>query len=59
MLVDYLDADPRWHALTRTDKWAAFERMSEGSLAEDWFDQPFFPPPMARWRRALRRLSKL
>ena len=40
-LVDVLDADPRWAILRRSEKWAAYERQSEGSLSEDWFQQPF------------------
>ncbi|MBV8981369.1 MAG: class I SAM-dependent methyltransferase [Acidimicrobiia bacterium] len=41
-VVDYLDVDPRWKPLARTQKWAAFERLADGNLAEDWYDQPFF-----------------
>ena len=41
-VVEFLDADPRWRGLAHTDKWAAFERLSEGVLAEDWYDQPFY-----------------
>jgi predicted O-methyltransferase YrrM len=59
IMADFLDADPRWQPVGRTDKWAAFERLSEGPLAEDWYVQPFFPPPRARWRRLLRRLSEV
>jgi hypothetical protein len=60
MVVDYLDADPRWRSLMRTPKWAAFERLNDGPLAEDWYDQPFLtlpPPPL--WKRALGRLKNL
>jgi hypothetical protein len=64
-LVDYLDADPRWLGLKRTPKWAAFERRSDGDLAEDWYDQGFYSRSaglravLARtWRsRGRRRLS--
>jgi hypothetical protein len=41
-VVDYLDADPRWRGLAQTSKWAAFERLTDGPLAEDWYDQPFY-----------------
>ncbi|MCA2211355.1 class I SAM-dependent methyltransferase [Jidongwangia harbinensis] len=43
-LVDFLDRDPRWVELHRTDKWAAWRRESAGTLAEEWTDQPFFSP---------------
>jgi len=64
-VVDFLDADPRWRALTRTHKWAAFERLADGALGEDWYDQPFYAgsaglrAALARaWRsRGGRRLS--
>src|SRR3954453_17700399 len=58
MLVDYLDADPRWRVVTRTDKWAAFERLSEGPLAEDWYDQPFYAPNVGL-KDSLRRTLRL
>lgn len=58
-VVQYLDADPRWRDVGRAAKWAAFERIGAGPLGEDWYDQPFFPAPTRRWRRALRRLSEL
>jgi hypothetical protein len=58
IVVDYLDADPRWRALRRTQKWAAFERLTQGPLAEDWYDQRFYSSPGTRWRRLLRRLSR-
>jgi predicted O-methyltransferase YrrM len=58
IVVAYLDADPRWRALQRTQKWAAFERLTDGDLAEDWYDQPFFPSPAAPWQRLLRRLAR-
>jgi len=64
-LVDFLDADPRWRGLSRTHKWAAFERLADGALGEDWYDQPFYAgsaglrAALARaWRsRGGRRLS--
>lgn len=43
-LLDFLDRDPRWTPLDRTDKWAAWQRESSGDLAEEWTDQPFFSP---------------
>jgi len=34
--------DRQLPAVAAVDKWAAFERLSEGVLAEDWYDQPFY-----------------
>lgn len=51
LLVGFLDADPRWERVAGTAKWRAYERRSEGTLAEEWVDQPFFrmpPPPLVR-----------
>ena len=59
IVVDYLDADARWQALARTEKWAAFERLSEGPLAEDWYDQPFLTRERPLWKRALGRAKRL
>ena len=47
-LVEVLEADPRWALLRRSEKWAAYERQSEGSLSEDWFQQPFLQEPSGR-----------
>jgi hypothetical protein len=49
-LMAYVDRDDRWQPLERTEKWAAFERRSSGSLAEDWTQQPFYVvhPPGAK-----------
>jgi hypothetical protein len=58
LLIDYLDADPRWLSVGRTPKWAAFERAEEGSLAEDWYDQPHLTRRRPRWRAALSRLRR-
>jgi hypothetical protein len=33
-LADYLDADPRWERLDRTQKWLAYKRLSSGPLRE-------------------------
>lgn len=40
-LVRFLERDPRWAVRARTAKWAAFERLQGGPLAEDWTSQPF------------------
>jgi predicted O-methyltransferase YrrM len=40
VLSGYLDRDGRWRRLRGTDKWLAYERLSEGTLSEDWWAQP-------------------
>jgi Methyltransferase domain len=47
-LQAYLDADTRWAPLERTDKWAAYRRLSEGSLVENEGNQPFGVVAMPR-----------
>ena len=42
IVVGYLDADPRWRAVGRTGKWAAFARLTNEPIAGDWYDQPFY-----------------
>ena len=41
-LVRFLDLDPRWSLLAGNQKWRAWERLSEGTLSEDWTEQPFY-----------------
>jgi len=63
LLCNFLDRDTRWHRIQGTEKWAAYERRSEGPLVEDWDLQPFYSLPNpglrvvgrfeARVRRAL------
>ena len=48
VLDRFLVLDPRWKELSRTAKWVAYERQSEGSVCEDWFMQPFYRPLGAR-----------
>lgn len=43
-LGDYLDADPRWDRLVTGRSWAAYERLSEGPLGEEWPEQGFLGP---------------
>jgi hypothetical protein len=45
----FVDRDPRWRPRAATRKWAAWERTTEGPLAEDWLGQPFH---LARRQRA-------
>jgi hypothetical protein len=49
LLTTFIEPDERWEPVAGTTKWRAFRRLSEGSLGEEWFAQPFFsmpsPPP--------------
>lgn len=67
-LSEFLDKDPRWQRLERGWKWTGYQRLSSGSLLDEWWlrDQPFLGiprrltlgrhvPPAAR--PALKRLS--
>jgi predicted O-methyltransferase YrrM len=40
-LFEFLQADPRWEPVVRTDKWAACIRHSSGPLAESHLSQEF------------------
>ena len=64
ILMSFLDRDARWVKLARTEKWAAYERASEGTLGEDWWAQKEFfgPAPPLRTSflsRVRRRLGRL
>lgn len=48
-LVRFLDRDDRWHRFPVQGSWVAYERLSEGSLLENWPDQPFFGAPDPLW----------
>ena len=52
LIGTFVEPDSRWEPLATTGKWRAFRRQSEGPLAENHWDQPFFPvpspPPMRR-----------
>lgn len=50
ILRSFLDLDQRWRRIDRTEKWIAYERLSEGGLGEDWYDQPFYRMPGSRLR---------
>jgi hypothetical protein len=41
-----LDRDDRWKCLARNGKWVAYQRLSSGSLAEEWTKQPFIRVPL-------------
>lgn len=45
LLEDFLEADPSWTRVAGSQKWAAYERGSEGSLLQDWYLQPFYRHP--------------
>lgn len=45
-LVDFLDADSRWERLVRKNKWAAYRRLSSGSLYDEWRAQSFLGVPL-------------
>jgi predicted O-methyltransferase YrrM len=45
LLLEFLDADPRWEPVAGDDKWRAYRRLSEGSLVEEWVRQSFWRSP--------------
>ena len=47
-LLGFLERDPRWEPVERGERWAAFRRLSSGSLLEGQWDQPFFAPVTSR-----------
>jgi hypothetical protein len=60
VLSAFLDRDPRWRREVRTPKWAAYARLSQGGLREDWSEQPFLKvrvPLRTRVKRTLRVLD--
>jgi len=59
LLRTFIESDQRWETVTRTSKWGAFRRLSEGPLGEEWFDQPFFPPAPTKVIRRTRDLVPL
>jgi hypothetical protein len=53
-LLRFLDRDPRWLRLAGTHRWAAFERVSEDGVDEDWYKQDFYRmPPRGRARQVV------
>jgi hypothetical protein len=40
-LPEFLAADPRWESVEATSKWAAYRRLTAGSLREEWRSQTF------------------
>lgn len=44
LLLAYLDADLRWRRTEKTGKWAAYERLGEGTLREEHSRQEFLKP---------------
>jgi predicted O-methyltransferase YrrM len=59
----FLDRDPRFATDRRTEKWAAYRRVTDGDLRQDWFEQPFYAAPApsgvaAVPGRALRKIRR-
>ena len=40
-LHEFLAADPRWERVEATQKWAAYRRLTDGLLREEWREQAF------------------
>ena len=55
MLTDFLDRDPRWGTVSSAPNWAAYERLAEGGVREDWWEQPFVPGSLPPWHPDFRR----
>jgi hypothetical protein len=51
----YLEHDPRWERLHVGSQWVAFKRLGQGSLDEEWTDQPFHRPAALRVADARRK----
>jgi hypothetical protein len=41
-LCAFLDRDPRFERGPGTTKWASYRRVGDGTLRQDWFEQPRF-----------------
>jgi hypothetical protein len=59
LLSTFIEPDERWEMVAGTTKWKAFRRLSEGSLGEDWYAQPFFPSRSSSPPGAMRRVKDL
>ena len=62
LMGSILAADPRWVREAGSPKWAAWRRLDEGPLGQDWFEQPWLagvatPTIGDLARRARRRAS--
>ncbi len=58
IIETFIALDDRWQELEKTPKWAAYRRLSEGLLSEDWSQQPFFPAWKLKFRnRAIRTVD--
>lgn len=42
LVLDFLNADPRWTSMESTKKWVAYQRASSGSLQEEHSKQTFW-----------------
>lgn len=56
VLLDYLQRDPRWRELARHRKWGAWEKTQQGTLSEDWTEQPFYVTTQDRVQRFAKRV---
>ena len=45
VLLEFLEADPRWESIAAGEQWRAYRRESEGPLAEEWVQQQFWRTP--------------
>jgi hypothetical protein len=59
LLTTFIEPDERWEMVAGTTKWRAFRRLSEGSLGEEWYAQPFFPSRPASPPGPMRRVKDL
>lgn len=57
ILVRFLDQDPRWTSIAGSRKWRAWRRERDGTLSEDWTEQPFFVERRDRIRRLAQRVQ--
>jgi predicted O-methyltransferase YrrM len=44
-LCAFIDRDPRFAAHRRTEKWAAYRKLTDDNLRQDWFEQCFYASP--------------
>ena len=52
-LVRFVEGDPRWASVRRSDKWAAWRRRGSGTLAQDWFEQKWYSMPLPLHQRVV------
>jgi predicted O-methyltransferase YrrM len=57
-VVHFLDGDPRWAPVQRSAKWAAWRRIGDGSLIQDWYEQPWFSVRRPLYERVVGRVRR-